>query len=165
MVNRYILAGLLIFLSSCVSKKITTESVQKKSRFEKVVKDSAIIVRVSEPIRDTIVINMKTNNKVVDSIVDSKLKYLTAVRSSGTNRVKIVYDTIYKTVKIETQVQGSSNEKVTTQSDTTKENNTKSERTQETVKTNNTKLYLYIGVVILLLGAFGGVKLYKKFWL
>ncbi len=165
MVNRYLLIFLVIFLGSCSSLK--QKIVKKKQLVEYKIeqKDSVSIVRVSEPIRDTIVVSLKTDNKVVDSIVNSRLKYLTATRSSGSNKFKIKYDTIYKTIVVETQVQGSTNKEVHTDSKKSTDSKKVVIDKKETVKTNNTKLYIFIGVIILLLGAFIGIKLYKKFWL
>ncbi len=147
-----------IFFSACGTRKIVKTNDNNKIEVVKILRDSVVITRVSEPIKDTVFISLQTNNRVIDSVVNERLKNLKTVKRSGTNSVKIVYDTIYKTVKIITSVEGTKDKETQTNLKSNLKFEEKKVENKETTKTKY-PVWLYVAIVLVLVVL--GLKIVK----
>ncbi len=143
------IAFVMMFFSACGTRKIVTTNDSNKIEVVKILRDSVVITRVSEPIKDTVFISLQTNNRVIDSIVNERLKNLKTVKRSGTNSVKIVYDTIYKTVKIMTSIEGTRDKETQTNLKSNLKFEEKILKNKETTKTKY-PVWLYVATVLVL---------------
>ncbi len=164
MINRLIVSLVLInVFCGCVTKKIAKNHEKTKQETIKIVRDSVVITRISEPIKDTIFIGLKTDNKVIDSIVNARLKNLKTYRSSGTNNVRIVYDTIYKAVKIITNVQGSQDKNTQINNSTDLQSEEKEIDKEKVTKTKQPNWFIILGIIFFSSVAFGFFRIVKRF--
>jgi Fe2+ transport system protein B len=91
-----IIIACVSFFTSCRSVKTSTEKSKETTAVEKTDKasDSTNITKISEKIDETVSVSLRTNNKVVDSILRNRLKgFQTSKRSGGNSyAAKFNYD-------------------------------------------------------------------------
>ncbi|TDQ22746.1 hypothetical protein [Tenacibaculum caenipelagi] len=127
-------------------------------------KDSIYLKVTSLPIEDTFFIGLKTNNKVVDSIINLKLSGFSTSKSSGKNKYSAKYDSIKKGFEISTTVQGSSDTEKHTNTNTIKNTESKEskDKSSEIVKGVGFNWWWFVFcLVIAVLIAF---KIWSKFF-
>jgi hypothetical protein len=119
-----------LILSSCgIAKKVTKESTSNVTKTEKVekTKDSTSVTEISRGINENISLSLRTNNKVVDSILKSRLKGFTSSKKSGGNSYSAKFDEEGMMLNIEALIEQSINERKSTNKDTKSEVNFTSE--------------------------------------
>lgn len=144
----------LLVLLSCASKKKVFTIQEKEIVKEKIQnKDSIVKTEESLPIKDTVFISLKTDDDLVDSLVNIRLKNLYISRKSGNNKYVAKYDTINKGLKIESSISGSKQTEVSTINNTyQKEHNKEKKETKTIIKKGiSFSFYLYIILIIILL--------------
>lgn len=107
--------------TSCRSVKTTSEKNKTTAIVEKleVKKDSTNITKISEEIKENVSLSLRTNNKVVDSIIKQRLKGFATTKTSGGNSYAAKFDYDKMVLDISAVVAESINETSTT--DTSKE--------------------------------------------
>lgn len=80
-------------LSSCAIAKKEKSTITTKREFKDKTKDSSSVIKVSEPIKDNITINVpKTDNKEVMDMFVSLMNQMNTSKSSGSNSYKSTFD-------------------------------------------------------------------------
>lgn len=144
----------VILFNSCLgSKKLSEASEETKSEIvENTSRDSVNVKEISKEINDELSLSLRTNNKVVDSIVANRLKGLNLNKTSGGNSYQAKFDyegmaLILKAVVGETQ-----NQSVQVESESEKET-TMETRIDNYIKEKITAMpwYLWAGIILLFL--------------
>lgn len=152
-------------LLSCASKKkiIITEKATIET-VQTVKKDSVLIIEKSLPIKDTLLISLRTNNKKIDSLLNNKLQDFKASKNSGTNKFTVSYDKGKKAIKITASVKGSSNKSLSKNTETTSEKTVnKSQKKEVKIKKSIGFNWWWI-LILLCLAAIGVFIIRFKFF-
>lgn len=150
MKNILILFILLTF-SSCLGTKKTTERNKElvKTEISNSVKDSVSIKEVSKAINDNVAVSLRTNNKVVDSIIKERLKGFVSRKTSGSNSYSAKFDYDRMVLDIASII-GETSSNTTNTSLNTKTQKTVSETTDEYIKEIKNRIPWWIYVVALI---------------
>jgi len=159
MITRLAILLLSIFtLLACASKKKLFQSQKSEvKKLELVAKDSVYINVTSLPIADTFFIGLKTNNKVVDSIIDLKLSGFSTSKTSGKNKYDAKYNSTKKGLEISAKVDSSSETETHTNTNTTKNTDTNQSTEVESSETKGFGFnwwWFVFCLVIAIVGAF-----------
>jgi hypothetical protein len=108
-------------LSSCGSLKRVTKSdvktTTKETEKTEKVSDSSRIVEISRGIKDNVSLSLRTNNKIVDSIIKSRLKDFSAGKTSGSNSYSAFFDYDKMSLDLESIIGETKNEEISTNKD------------------------------------------------
>ena len=119
---------------SCRSVKTVSETNKETKTTEKkeIKKDSVNLTSVNKAIKDNISVSLRTNNKVVDSIIKQRLKGFISKKTSGSNSYEASFDYDKMVLDIATLI------------GETKDTNTETNTEQTTEKTFEEKTDEYI---------------------
>jgi Fe2+ transport system protein B len=145
---------ILALFCSCRSVKSVKEKTTDTKTTEKtdIRRDSSNIKEISKGINDNISLSLRTNNKVVDSILKSRLKGFMTSKKSGDNSYSAKFDYDNMILDIEAIIAQSSKEKITTDSDTKTEKSfeqTTDEYISKKIKSIPIWVFILIGLYFL----------------
>lgn len=113
----------IVLLVACASKKTLVKVDKTKIVRSTIIEKDSIYKEVKTlPIKDSVFISLKTNSKIVDSIVRLKLQHFYTTKTSGANSYSASFDTLKKGLKIITSIKGASDIQTNSTKKTAKSN-------------------------------------------
>lgn len=142
-----ILLLFFVAFTSCRSVKRTTEKNTATTAVEKTdtSKDSVTVTKISEKIDESVSLSLRTNNKIVDSIIRSRLKGFQTAKKSGGNAFSASFDYDKLALEIKAAVAESVQSKTDVNTDTSFEKSF-TEKTDEYIskKIRSIPVWVYI---------------------
>ncbi len=144
---------LLLICVSCGStkKKLQKEIVKVKDTVF-VQRDSVVIQKINQTIKDTLFVSVATGNKKIDSIITKRFKDFKTSKQSGENSYKVGYDIAKKGFRITSHVGATSNIRTHQKDSIYKNKNTliKKEKKQHIVR-NRISIGFYLSLLLIIL--------------
>lgn len=147
----FILITTFLFLGCGSKKEIVKTSKSTKEKEVVIKRDSVYKKVVSLPIKEQVFISLKTNNKLVDSIVNLNLRNFYTSKISGSNVYTAKFDTINTGLKISASVSGNSKTEIQTDKDTTKKEKANAKRVESHNSRNGFSFNWWLFFICLLL--------------
>ena len=145
--KKIILILTLVIFTSCAStKKSTYKSDKTHTEFSEVNRDSTNVKEISKAINDNVSVSLRTNNKVVDSIIKQRLKGFVSSKTSGSNSYSAKFDYDKMVLDIASIIGETENNTTNTTLDT-KTEKTVSETTDEYIKEVKKRIPFWIYIV------------------
>lgn len=149
MKNIIFLLSIILILGSCRTVKTVSDKskVSESVETKETKKDSTNITKISEQIKENVSLSLRTNNKVVDSIIRQRLKGFQSSKKSGGNSysAKFNYDKMVLDIKAEVAESISSN--LTTNSEATS-TKTFEEKTDEYFSKKISRMPFYVWILL-----------------
>lgn len=115
---------LVLLFSACGTFKSAKETSSQIKQTEKreIKQDSLNLTTINKTIDDQVVVSLRTNNAVVDSIIRERLKGFSSQKTSGSNSYKATFDYEKMMLHIATLVGETKNTQTATHKEQTQEN-------------------------------------------
>tara|TARA_R110000782_G_scaffold133638_1_gene225996 strand:- start:664 stop:1191 length:528 start_codon:yes stop_codon:yes gene_type:complete len=140
---------LVIFTSCGSTKKSIFKSDKTQTEFKEVNRDSTNVKEISKAINDNVSVSLRTNNKVVDSIIKQRLKGFVSRKTSGSNSYSAKFDYDKMVLDIASIIGETENNTTNTTLDS-KTEKTVSETTDEYIKEVKKRIPFWIYIVAII---------------